>query len=60
MANPLGTLRRLVRTRGSQSAVAKRLGISASYLHDILNGTRQPGPKVLKSLGLKRKTVYSR
>ena len=33
---------------------AKKLGVSAPYLSDILLGHRAPGPKVLRKLGIKR------
>lgn len=37
---------------GSQSAWAKRAGISEPYLSDVLSGKRNPGPKVLRCLKL--------
>jgi hypothetical protein len=33
---------------------AKRHGISAAYLSDIMNGKRNPGEKILSSLGMRR------
>ena len=47
-----------IRVAGSQKAAAAALGISAQYLTDILNGRREPGPKMLKALGLERISSY--
>ena len=33
---------------------AERIGISPQYLNDIWHGRRDPGPKVLKFLGLRK------
>lgn len=41
-----------IKKDGTQSAFAKRVGISASYLHDVLNGRRQPNEKIISDLGL--------
>lgn len=35
-------------------AFAERIGISPQYLHDIWQGRRDAGPRVLKFLGLKK------
>lgn len=37
---------------------AQRLGVSNSYLHDVLNGRRTPGPKLLTAMGLQAITLY--
>jgi transcriptional regulator with XRE-family HTH domain len=58
--DPVAVLRRLVKKYGTQRAAAVRLGVSASYLGEILKGTRPPGPTILQALRLKRKTVYTR
>lgn len=36
-------------------AYATAVGCSASYLHDVYNGRRDPGPKLLDHLNLERK-----
>jgi hypothetical protein len=36
----------------SWAKVAKKIGISQPYLHDIMNGRRTCGPKVLQYFGL--------
>jgi transcriptional regulator with XRE-family HTH domain len=46
-------LREKVRQLGKQSLLADQIGISRSYLHDILHRRRRPGLKVLRYLGLK-------
>ena len=51
-------IRDLVNTLGSQKKAAKRLGVSAAYLGELLRGTRTPGPKVLGALGLRKETNY--
>jgi predicted transcriptional regulator len=46
--------------KASQVSVAADLGIKPSYLCDLLKGRREPGPKVLKALGLERIVTYRR
>ncbi len=38
---------------------AQELGISESYLSDIYNRRREPGPSVLSALCLTRRTLYT-
>lgn len=38
------------RWRVSQSALAMRVGVSASYLNQIINGRAQPGPDLIRKL----------
>jgi predicted transcriptional regulator len=51
-------LRERINLGSSQKELAKKFGISASYLNDILTGARQPGVSVLDALGLRRVTDY--
>jgi DNA-binding transcriptional regulator YdaS (Cro superfamily) len=44
--------------KGSQRDFAQLLGVSPSYLSDVLKGRRDAGPKVLAALGLKRVVSY--
>lgn len=37
---------------GSQKAVAGAIGISEQYLHDLVRGNRNAGPKVLQAMGM--------
>jgi transcriptional regulator with XRE-family HTH domain len=48
----------VVECEGTQRAAAEKLGITQSYLSDILNGRRDPGEKLLTALGLERETRY--
>ena len=45
---------------GSQQALAEALGVTPAYLSDVLGGRREPGPKILAALGLRRRVVYVR
>ncbi len=49
---------KLVAKEGSQSAAARRIGISATHLGDILDGSKDPGPVVLEFFGLEREVLY--
>ena len=57
-AHVLARLRREVRLAGSQMALARRIGVSVSYLSDVLRRRRQPGDKILAPLGLARRASY--
>jgi transcriptional regulator with XRE-family HTH domain len=51
----------MLRTRLAGStlkSLAGDLDVSIGYLHDILNERREPGPKMLKALKLKRRVIY--
>lgn len=52
----INRIRKLVEAAGTNTAAAKKLGISRPYLRELLNGNRNPGPKVLAYFGLKRET----
>lgn len=53
-------LRGAVARAGSQAAFAAKIGISATYLSDVLNARRDPGETILAALGLARVTRYRR
>lgn len=42
----------------SQLRVAADMGVSPSYLSDVMTGHREPGPKILTALGLERVIRY--
>jgi transcriptional regulator with XRE-family HTH domain len=43
----------------TQKGYARELGVSVSYLNRTIKGRRvEPGPKLLKALGLRRVLVY--
>lgn len=51
-------LKTLTGIHGSQKELAYYLGISASYMNDLVRGRREPGPKVLKAMMLERVVCY--
>jgi hypothetical protein len=55
----VGRLKFVCNFAGSQSAVAKAIGISASGLNAVIRGKRKPHPCILKYLGLKKVTMYA-
>jgi transcriptional regulator with XRE-family HTH domain len=48
----------LVKEKGGIRAFAKQLKISPSYVSDVCNGRRAPGPPFLKTLNMKKIIVY--
>jgi DNA-binding phage protein len=51
-------LRNLVEQVGSQTALAKQLGVSSQQLNDILTRRRPPQHKLLAALGFTRLITY--
>ena len=47
-------LHRMVDRAGSRAALAKEFGVSPAYIGDVLLGKGDPGPAILKVLGLRR------
>ena len=43
-----------------QVALAKELGVSLTYINDVIRGIRAPGPKILRALGIEREVRYKR
>ena len=56
----LDMVRGAIHAEGSQKAWAQRIGLSESYLSDVLNGRRDISPRILKYLDLERVTTYRR
>ncbi len=57
----LRRLRRLAAAEATgQRGLAARLGVSASYLNDVIRGRKCPGDKLLRGLGLRRVALYVR
>lgn len=54
----LDRIRREVKACGTQQAFAAKIGVTQGYINDILKRKREPGPKVLGSLGLEKVVVY--
>jgi transcriptional regulator with XRE-family HTH domain len=46
--------------KGSQTDAAEALGVSRSYLNDILQGRREPGPKLLEGLRYRAVVAYEK
>lgn len=44
----------------SWRSLAKKIGCSAVFLCDVVDGSRKPGPKILHFLGLKAKVTVER
>ena len=51
-------LDRMIQQAGGQRALARRLGLSPSYLNDVMRGKREPAGKLLSALGLQRVVRY--
>lgn len=51
-------LRDYVAAEESQRTAAAKIGVSASYLGDVLAGRRTIGPTILKAIGLERDVQY--
>lgn len=45
---------------GSQKALALSLDIDESYLSDVINGRKEPGPGILDPLEIERIVSYRR
>lgn len=58
--NVITTLRREVKAAGSQKALAKSMGVSNTYLCEVLAGRKEPGEKILVPLGIERVVTYRR
>lgn len=48
------------RQPGGQKAAARRLGVSAQLLCDVIHGRRALSAKLLRGLGYKRVVMYER
>lgn len=54
--NKFNVIQRLQKLKGSrtQKEFADSLHITQQYLSDVLKGRRDPGPRILKALGLRK------
>lgn len=48
----------LISQAGSRKALAANLGISQSYLSNVLHFRREPGKKLLDAIGIKAEVTY--
>lgn len=53
----IALVRRKVDEAGSMREYARQTGVTVSYVSDLLNGRRAPGPKILGPLGIERVKV---
>lgn len=51
-------LRNKCKEAGGQSAFAKQHGVSVAYVSDVINGRKDPGPALLRAIGVKRVVTY--
>lgn len=51
-------LRAAANEAGSVKLFAANIGLSLSYVSDVLNGYRPPGDRILDALGLERVVTY--
>lgn len=49
---------RAIAKADTQSSLARQIGISRSFMSEVINGTRPPTGKILDYLGLQSRTVY--
>lgn len=56
--SPVELLRAAVDKAGTQTAFAKKHGVSIAYVNDVLQGRRAPGAKILAALGLESQLTY--
>lgn len=52
-------LKKLIEDKGERSlrTYASVVGASAMYINDVLNNRREPGPRILKHLGLEKEVT---
>lgn len=54
----INQLERMAEKDGSKSALAVRLGVTLTYLSDVIHNRREPGPMILKAMGVRRVISY--
>jgi hypothetical protein len=55
--DPQELLRAAIEREGTATAVARRMGLSTSYVLDVRHGRRPAGDRLLAGLGLERRIV---
>jgi len=48
-------IERRIAVHGSMSALARSIGVSTSYLHEVRHSIRPPSDRILRVLGLRRR-----
>jgi DNA-binding transcriptional regulator YdaS (Cro superfamily) len=51
-------LRRRCEAAGGQSAWAAEAGVASQYVSDVVRGRREPGPRIIAGLGLRREVRF--
>lgn len=51
-------IRELIKAEGGQGKAATKIGVSSTYLAELLKGTREPGPTILEFFGLEKEVSY--
>lgn len=54
----LNRLRAAIREQGGQTYLADKIGITPCYISNALAGRCDPGPKLLRALGLEKIVSY--
>ena len=55
----LNRIEAAIKQAGSAKNLASQWDLSAAYLSDVRNGRREPGPAILRNLGLSATTSYA-
>lgn len=53
-------IHRYAKPKVLQADIAKKLGVSTSFLSDVLHGRRAPTTRMLRAIGLERVVFYRR
>lgn len=48
-------IERRIAVHGSMSALARSIGVSTSFMHEVRHSIRPPSDRILRALGLRRK-----
>ena len=56
--NVIEELKKVVSENGSVEAAADDLGVSSAYLSYVINKGREPGKKILQSIGYSKVILY--
>ena len=59
-AEVIELLQKQIARAGSQNAYAREIGVSQPYLNDVMNGRREPGPAILRALGLEGVLMFEK
>jgi hypothetical protein len=60
LADVIQMLRDEVIAEGGLRKLSEKAGVSASYLSDVANGFREPGPKICEYLKIRKVRLYEK